>query len=127
MAAAEKSKSGAAVPAELAAPDPDATVRIDAEEYARLDAEARAIAEKRDEERLALEHSAQADRDAQAERETVERAWREQEEYARGVAELKKKIARSESRRARSIVAAVLLAIVALGVFLYNRELAQDR
>ena len=60
-------------------------------------------------------------------RETVDRAWREQEEYARGVAELKKKIARRESRRARAIAVAIVLAAVALGVFLYNHQVAQDR
>ena len=63
----------------------------------------------------------------QEEREVVERAWREQEEYVRGVAELKEKIARRESRRARAIAAVILLAAVALGVLLYNRQLAQDR
>ena len=94
-------------------PDPDATVRIDAEEFARLEAEA--SARKRSE------------RDEQAQREVVDRAWREQEEYARGVAELKAEIARRESRRARAIAAAILLAAVALGVFLYNHQLAQDR
>ena len=63
----------------------------------------------------------------QEERETVDRAWREQEEYARGVAELKKKIARRESKLARAIAVATVLAAVALGVFLYNHQLAQDR
>ena len=62
-----------------------------------------------------------------AQREVVDRAWREQEEYVRGVAELKEKIARRESRRARAIVVLILLGAVALGVFLYNRQLAQDR
>ena len=57
----------------------------------------------------------------------MDRAWREQEEYARGVAELKENIARRESRRARAIAAAILLAAVALGVLLYNHQLAQDR
>ncbi len=63
----------------------------------------------------------------QEEREVVERAWREQEEYARGVAALKKKIAWSESRRARAIVVLVLLGAVALGVILYNYRLTQER
>jgi formylglycine-generating enzyme required for sulfatase activity len=102
MAAAGKSGSGAPVPAELAAPapapDPEATVRIDAEEFAR-----------------------------QAEREVVARAWREQEEYTRAVAELKKEVGWRESRRARAIAAAILLAAVALGAFLYNRQLEQER
>lgn len=63
----------------------------------------------------------------QEQRETLDRAWREQEEYARGVAELKKKIARRESRLARAIAVAIVLAAVALGVVLYNHQLAQDR
>ena len=102
MAAAGKSGSGAPPPAELAAPaprsDPEATVRIDAEEFARLE-----------------------------ERKVVERAWREQREYASAVAQLKKKVGWRESRRARAIAAAILLAAVALGAFLYNHQLAQDR
>lgn len=117
MAAAGKSESGAPLPAEPAAPastpPAEAFVKIDAEEFARLEAEALA--------RVRIE------RDEQAQREVVERAWREQEEYARGVAELKEKIARRESRRARAIAAAILLGAVALGVFLYNHQLAQDR
>ncbi len=103
MAAAGKSEGGTPLPAELAAPtstSPDETVvKVDAEEFAR-----------------------QA-----SQREVVERAWREQEDYVRDVAELKEKIARSESRRARAIAAAILLAAVALGVFFYNHQLAQDR
>ena len=91
----------------------ESVVRIDAEEFARLEAEERA--------------KKRLERDEQAQREVVDRAWREQEEYARGVAELKEKVARRESRRAKAIAAAVLLAAVALGVFLYNHQLAQDR
>jgi formylglycine-generating enzyme required for sulfatase activity len=102
MAAAGKSGSGAPPPAELAAPAPapdtDATVRIDVEEFARLE-----------------------------ERKVVERAWREQQDYARAVADLKKKVGWRESRRARAIAAAILLAAVALGALLYNHRLAQDR
>ena len=94
-------------------PPAESIVRIDAEEFARLEAEEQA------KKRLAS--------DEQAQREVVERAWREQEEYARGVAELKEQVARRESRRARAIAVAILLAAVALGVFLYNYQLAQDR
>jgi formylglycine-generating enzyme required for sulfatase activity len=72
--------------------------RIDAEEFARLE-----------------------------ERKVVERAWREQEEYARSVAQLKKKVGWRESRRAQAIAAAIVLAAVALGALLYNHRLAQDR
>lgn len=77
--------------------------------------------------RITLERNAQAEAEGRLRREVVDRAWREQEEYARGVAELKEKVARRESRRARAIAAAILLAAVALGVFLYNHQLAQDR
>ena len=82
----------------MATPPAEVIVKVDAEEFAR-----------------------------QEEREVVERAWREQEEYASAVAELKKKVAWRESRRARAIVAAILLGAVALGVLLYNQRLAQDR
>jgi formylglycine-generating enzyme required for sulfatase activity len=98
MAAAGKSGSGAPPPGELATPDSEATVRIDAEEFARLE-----------------------------ERRVVERAWREQQEYASAVAQLKKKVGWRESRRARAIAAAILLAAIALGTLLYNHQLAQDR
>ena len=82
----------------MATPPAEVIVKVDAEEFAR-----------------------------QEEREVVERAWREQEEYASAVAELRKKVAWRESRRARAIVAAILLGAVALGVLLYNQRLAQDR
>src|SRR5258706_4493049 len=78
--------------------DPDANVSIDAEEFAR-----------------------------QEERRVVEQAWRDQEVYARSVAELKKEVGWRESRRARAIAVLVLLAAVAIGVFLYNQQLAQER
>jgi|CXWL01.1.fsa_nt_gi formylglycine-generating enzyme required for sulfatase activity len=95
MAAVGKSEGGAPLPASL----DETVVRVDAEEFAKQEAQ----------------------------REIVERAWREQEDYVRGVAELKEKISRSESRRARAIAAAILLSAVALGVFLYNHQLARDR
>ncbi len=119
------------MPKELAspapAPDPDATVRIDAGEFARLEAEALAQREAKDAERLSLERSARDERDAQAEREVVQRAWREQEEYTRAVAALKKKVGWRESRRTRAIVAGLAIAAVALFAFLYNHQLAEDR
>ena len=131
MASAGKSDSGTPPPTELAAPAStplaEAFVKIDPEEFARLEAEELARSEAKEEERIALEHKTQVERNAQAERQAVERAWREQEEYARGVAELKKKIARRESRRAPAIAAAVLLGAVALGALLYNHTLTQDR
>ena len=63
--AAGKYTSGAPLPAEFAAPAPtsldDTVVKVDTEEFSRQEEQ----------------------------REIVERAWREQEEYVRGVAELK--------------------------------------
>src|SRR5258706_4582014 len=91
----------------------EALVRIDAEEFARLEAEEL--------------HKARNLKDEQAEREVVERAWREQQEYASAVAELKKKVGWRESRRARAIAAALLVAAVVLGAFWYNDRLVQDR
>jgi len=131
MAAAGKSDSDALAPAQpgapAASPPAEAFVRIDAGEYARLEAEERARSEAKEEERLALEHSAQADRDAQAEREAVERAWREQEEYARAVAELKRKIARREAARASAIAAGVLVVAGAIAALVYGLQVTQDR
>jgi len=131
MAAAGKSESGAPLPAEPAAPasapPAEAFVKIDPEEFARLEAEASAGSEAKEEERVALEREVRIERDEQAQREVVERAWREQQEYASAVAELKKKVGWRESRRARAIAAAILLAAVALGALLYNHRLAQDR
>ena len=113
--------------APLPAPDPDATVRIDAEEYARLEAEAAAILAAKEEERLSLERNAQFEREEQAQQQLAQRAWREQRQYASAVADLKKKVRWSESRRRRGIAALLLVTIAALGVFLYNYQLAQDR
>jgi formylglycine-generating enzyme required for sulfatase activity len=131
MAAAEKPEGGAPPPAEPAAPAPSAPaevfVRLDAVEFARLQAEERARTEAEEAARAALEHQVRVERDEQAEREVVERAWREQHEYASAVADLKKKVGWRESRRARAIGAAILIAFVALGALLYNYQLAQDR
>jgi len=87
--------------------------KIDADEFARLEAQAR--------QRPALEHEAQADREEQARREALERTWREQEEYNRAVSELKPPRA---SRRAPTILAALVLAagIVAAVVYSYQAE-----
>ncbi|HLX80788.1 MAG TPA: SUMF1/EgtB/PvdO family nonheme iron enzyme [Burkholderiales bacterium] len=92
-------------------PDPDATVKIDAEEFARLEAEDR--------------YKAQAEKDERAEREVVDRAWREQEEYTRAVEEMKKKMARR--RRAPLIAAAILLAAGVAGALVYGHRAAQER
>ena len=131
MTAAGKSESGAPLPAELAAPastpHAEAFVKIDAEEFARLEAEELAKGQAKEEERIALEKKVQSERDEQAQREVVERAWREQEEYVRAVAELKKKIARRESRRVPAIAAAILLVAAALGAVFYGFQLTQDQ
>jgi formylglycine-generating enzyme required for sulfatase activity len=92
-------------------PPAGSVVRIDADEFARLIAEEKA--------------RAQAERDGQAAREALDRAWREQEEYTRGVAELKKKMARR--RRLPAIAALVILVAVAAGVTHYNHQAAQER
>jgi len=92
-------------------PDPDATVKIDAEEFARLEAEESA--------------KRQAERDERAEREVVDRAWREQEEYTSAVAELKKKMARR--KRAPLIAAAILLAAGVIAALVYGHQAAQER
>jgi formylglycine-generating enzyme required for sulfatase activity len=94
-------------------PPSEPVVKIDAEEFARMEAEETA--------------KIRSERDEQAERQVVERAWREQQEYASAVANLKKKVGWRESRRVRAIAAAILLAAVALGALLYNHQLAQDR
>ncbi|MEO8144995.1 MAG: formylglycine-generating enzyme family protein, partial [Betaproteobacteria bacterium] len=94
------------LPVEIVVPavpsDPDATVRIDA---VRIDAAELARLE---------------------EREVVERAWREQEEYALAVAELKNKIARREKRRGPVIAAAIVLATAAIAGILYHFQLKQE-
>ena len=56
----------------------------------------------------------------------MHRAWREQQAYVNAVADLKKKVGWRESRRARAIAAAILVAAVALGVFLYSHQFAQE-
>jgi formylglycine-generating enzyme required for sulfatase activity len=131
MAAAGKSENGAPLPAEPAAPaaaPPAVTfVKLDAVEFARLEAEALASSEAKEEERAALERKVRIERDEQAQREVVERAWREQHEYASAVADLKRKVGWRESRRARAIAAALLIAAVVSGALLYNHQLAQDR
>src|SRR5258706_9397322 len=103
-----------AIPAKSDSTAPEETlVRIDDEEFARLEAEEL--------------HKARHQKDEQAEREVVERAWREQQEYANAVAELKKNVGWRESRRARAIAAALLIAAVVSGAFWYNHRLVQDR
>ncbi len=116
-----------AVPAPVTATDADASVKIDAEEFARLEAEASAIAAAKEEERLSLERNAHFEREEQVQQQLAQRAWREQQQYASAVADLKKKVRWRESRRKRAIAALLLVTLAALGVLLYNYQLAQDR
>ena len=89
-------------------------VKIDADEFDRLEA-AKA------EERGALEQEAQAEREEQAGREVLEKAWAEQEDYRHAMSEFKDKAERRTSRRrilARA--AAVLLVAGTIGAVLYG-------
>jgi len=90
--------------------------KVGAEEFARLEADARA----RENEQLALEHAAGAERAELARREVLDKAWREQEDYNRAVSELKEKTDRRRSRRTLAVAAAILLAAAALGAILYG-------
>ena len=92
----------------------EALVRLDAEEFARLEADS-------------PEHEAQAEREEQARRQVLEKAWREQEAYTSAVAELKDKTDRRASLRVLAIAAAILLGAGALGVFLYSPQPVQDQ
>lgn len=106
-------------------PEASDLTRIDAEEFARLEAETLASSEAKEEERLALEHRAQAERDEQARQAVLEEAWREQQEYARAVAELRP--APRQSRRAPTIAAAILLAAGVVGAVVYSYQAERDR
>jgi formylglycine-generating enzyme required for sulfatase activity len=104
-------------------PDASDLARLDAGEFARLEADARV----RERGRIALEHDAQSDRDEQARRETLEKAWHEQEAYNRAVAELKDETGRRASRRAVAITAATLLAAAVVGAVIYSYQAERDR
>jgi formylglycine-generating enzyme required for sulfatase activity len=69
----------------------------------------------------------QAEAEERLRREVVERAWRESQAYARGVAELKKKTARPGAGRAPAIAAAILLGAGALGAVLYHLQGTRDQ
>src|SRR5262245_42408702 len=77
--------------------------KIDAGEFARLKADARA-----------LERDVQADRDAQAQRDVLDQAWREQEEYTRAVSEMKE-----AERRPRLLALSALFVAAVAGVALW--------
>jgi formylglycine-generating enzyme required for sulfatase activity len=83
--------------------------------------------EPEEEKPAAFERNEQAEAEAHARREVVERAWRESQEYARGVAELKKKGARRDARRVPAMAAAILLAAAGVGAVLYNLQGTRDQ
>ena len=92
-------------------PPTGSVVKIDAEEFARLEAEA--------------SERARAEREERSERDVVDRAWREQEEYTRAVAELKKKMAR---RKRIPVIAGVLfLGVAAIAAVMYSHQVAEER
>jgi len=90
-------------------PEASDLARIDAEEFARLQKE-----------RSALEDEARAERDESARHSVLEKAWREQEDYARAVAGVKDEAARRAKLRARALVAALVLVAAALGAFFFR-------
>ncbi len=91
---------------------PEATdlARIDAEELARLEAQKQARSEAKDFERAALD-----------------RAWREQAEYSRAVAELKDEPRRRAPRRAFTLAAASLIAAGIVGAVVYSFRAERER
>lgn len=86
-------------------------MRIDDDEFARLIAEEAARVE--------------IERDERSERDVVDRAWREQEEYTRAVSELKKKMARR--KRIPAIAAAIFLVVAAIAAVMYSHQVAEER
>ncbi|HVP09247.1 MAG TPA: formylglycine-generating enzyme family protein [Burkholderiales bacterium] len=84
--------------------------RIDAEEFARLEAEKQAKSEAKE-----------------VEREALDRAWREQAEYSRAVAELKDDPGRRASGRAFTIAAALLIAAGIVGAVVYSYRAERER
>ena len=103
-------------------PEPTDLAGLDAEEFARLQADGRA----RENAQLALEREAGTERAEQARREALDKAWREQEEYNRAVADLKDQTDRRRTRRARVLAAAILVAAAALGAILYGNRPAPE-
>ena len=86
-------------------------MKIDDEEFARL------IAEEAE--------RARVEREERSERDVVDQAWREQEEYTRAVAELKKKMARR--KRIPVIAAVIFLVVAAIAAVMYSHQVAEDR
>ena len=92
-------------------PPAGSVVKIDAEEFDRLIAEESA--------------RAQVERQERSERDVVDQAWREQEEYTRAVVELKKKMARR--KRLPVIAAAIFLVVAAIAAVMYSHQVAEER
>ena len=92
-------------------PPAGSVVKIDDEEFARL------IAEEAE--------RARVEREERSEREVVDQAWREQEEYTRAVAELKKKMARR--RRIPAIATVIFLGVAAIAAVMYSHQVAEER
>ena len=98
-------------------PESTQLTRIDAEEFDRLEAETPAGNE-------VLEREARVEREEQA---VLEKAWREQQEYASAVAELKQDGTTRESKRAPTIAAAILLFVGVVGSVIYSYQAGKDR
>jgi formylglycine-generating enzyme required for sulfatase activity len=89
--------------------------KVEAEEFDRLQAEARAR-------HAALEQETEAEREEQSRREVLDRVWREQEDYSRAVSDI-----RDASRRRRLLViaAAGVAAAAVVAAVLYSQWPAQ--
>ena len=96
---------------------------IDAEEFARLQADARGGGHGQ----FALERDAEAERAELARREALDKAWREQEAYTRAVAEIRDKDPRRGARRAAAIALAFLIGIGVIGAVVYSYHAGQER
>ena len=84
--------------------------RIDAGEFARLEAEKQARSEAKE-----------------VEREALDRAWREQSEYSRAVAELKDEPGGRAAGRAFTFAAALLIAAGIVGAVVYSYRAERER
>jgi formylglycine-generating enzyme required for sulfatase activity len=95
-------------------PDALDLAKIDAGEFDRLKGGAAA----------ALEREVEGERQEQAQREALEKVWREQEEYSRAVSELRPA---RPARRAPTILAALVLAAGIVAAVVYSYQAERDR
>jgi formylglycine-generating enzyme required for sulfatase activity len=95
-------------------PDALDLAKLDAEEFARLEAASKG--------RMTLEQEARADREDQADREALAKAWQEQEQYSNAVAELKDEDQRRRSRRRIALAAAAVILVGALAGYFYGTQ-----